>query len=56
MINGEIKVYDVAGRLVLQKRIETEQMNLDITPLGKGLYIVTAEKGTKQARGKLLVE
>ncbi len=56
MISGEIKLYDVAGRLVLQKRIETEQMNLDITPLGKGLYIVTAEKGTKQARGKLVVE
>ncbi len=56
MVGGEVKVYDVHGRVVKEWRVASEKWKVDVSDWGKGLYVVTAEKEGKFARGKLVVE
>ena len=56
MLNGEIKLYDVSGKIVLTKSVNTEKTMLNISELSKGLYIVSLEKDRVVARTKLIVD
>lgn len=56
MLSGELKIYDVAGSLLLQKKIEAIEMSIDVSSFAPGMYVVVAEKQGKAARSKLVVE
>lgn len=56
MLSGELKIYDVAGSLLLQKKIEATEMSIDVSSSAPGMYVVVAEKQGKVARSKLVVE
>ncbi|MBL7779112.1 MAG: T9SS type A sorting domain-containing protein [Chitinophagales bacterium] len=56
MLSGEIKIYDVAGSLLLQNKMEATEMSVDVSSFAPGMYVVVAEKQGKVARSKLVVE
>ena len=56
MIGGEVKVYDVHGRMVKEWRVASEKWQVDVSDWSKGMYVVVATKGEKTARGKMMVE
>lgn len=56
MLTGELKIYDVAGSLLLEKKIVATEMVLDVSSFTEGIYLVVAEKQGRMARSKLVVE
>ncbi len=56
MLYGELKIYDVAGKKLLQKNLDTTKLIIDVSGFSKGIYMVVAQKGNKIARTKLLLE
>jgi hypothetical protein len=56
MIGAQVKVYDIQGQLMLLTKADAEQNTIDISALSSGMYVVTIDKGNKQARSKLVVE
>ena len=44
-VNGEIKIYDVLGRILLSETIETNYTTLNINHLAKGTYFITIKNG-----------
>jgi hypothetical protein len=49
-------VYDVTGKVVKEWRVRSNKWQVDVSDLGKGLYVVAATNGEKTARAKLVVE
>lgn len=61
LIGGEVKVYDVHGRVVKKFEVSSFQVSslklvVDVSDWSKGMYVITAEKEGMVARGKLVVE
>lgn len=63
MIGGELKVYNVHGRVVKEWKVTSEKWQVDVSDWSKGLYVVvvTSTKPSqggqyKTARAKLVVE
>jgi hypothetical protein len=53
---GEITINDLGGRQLLQIPIASTQTQLDISNLGKGVYVVSVLFDTQKLTGKLVVE
>lgn len=56
MQNAELKIFDVTGTEMMQKRIMEEKTVLDVSAFSIGLYFVTAQKGERVWSTKLIVE
>lgn len=56
MIGGDIRVIDIAGRIVIQQNTTKAITELDVKSLDKGLYIVVVEKHGKTSTGKLIID
>ena len=54
--DAELKIYDVAGKVVKEFKAATAVVIVDVSDLNKGLYLIIAEKEGKYARAKLVVE
>jgi hypothetical protein len=54
--DAELKIYDVAGKVVKEFKAATAVVIVDVSDLNKGLYLIAAEKEGKYARAKLVVE
>lgn len=53
---GELRVADVYGRVVHRQSVGFEpQMQIDLGGLGRGVYLLTIEKGGRSASGRLLL-
>jgi hypothetical protein len=55
-INGEIRVYDLQGKLVLDNLLIEHKMTLDVSNLSKGLYFLKFENGNNIVTKKLIIE
>ncbi len=56
MLGGELKIYDVSGRLVKQLMVEALQFGLEVSELSKGVYVISIEHEGLLGRGKLVKE
>lgn len=56
MREAEVKIFDVAGKVVKGFKAATAAAVVDVSDLNKGLYLIAAEKEGKYARAKLVVE
>ncbi len=56
MQDAEVKIFDVAGKVVKEFKAATAAAVVEVSDLNKGLYLIAAEKEGKFARGKLVVE
>ena len=52
---GEIVVRDVTGRLLIQKKINSEQMIVDSSDLPNGLYILSVTNENNTWSSKLII-
>lgn len=53
----EAKVYDMSGKLIVDKRSKERKLNLDLTNFGKGIYILnTVDQNGKRVSVKLMVK
>ena len=49
-----IRIYDLTGRIVLQSTPNRENLNLNVTDLSKGVYLVKLNAGDKESTIKLI--
>ena len=56
MQGAVLSVYDVAGKVLLSQEAKEEQIHIDVSAFGKGLYFVTAQKGERILSTKLVIE
>lgn len=54
--NAVISIYDLSGKLVLQKEIQSKnkKTNLDISSLGNGMYMIQVNNNNRLSRFKLM--
>jgi len=50
----EVKVYDILGKLVIQKQISSSNRALDVSILNKGMYLVNITLGNQTMTKKLI--
>ncbi|MBK8659061.1 MAG: T9SS type A sorting domain-containing protein [Bacteroidetes bacterium] len=56
MLHAELKVFDVTGKLMIEKNVTEEQTAIDVSDLNRGMYLMIAEKQGMFARVKMVVE
>ncbi|MCB4234125.1 T9SS type A sorting domain-containing protein [Kaistella anthropi] len=53
----DAKVYDMGGKLILDKKSKERKLDLDLTRFGKGVYILnTVDQNGKRVSVKLIVK
>jgi hypothetical protein len=50
----EIKIYDITGKLVISEKNSSSQLNIDVTKLPKGMYIIKMSDGNSVVSRKIL--
>ena len=56
MLGGELKLYDISGRLMKKLMVEALQFVVEVSDLSKGVYVTTIEHEGVLGRGKLVKE
>ena len=56
LLGGELKLYDISGRLAKQLMVEALQFAVEVSDLSKGVYVITIEHEGVFGRGKLVKE
>ncbi|MFB9052656.1 DNRLRE domain-containing protein [Formosa undariae] len=55
-VGADLKLYDVVGKLVLQKQIENENQSVDVSSLNGGIYFVRVNNNGRISTKKIIKE
>jgi len=53
---GEIRIYDITGKLILSTIFNSNQAKIDVSHLDKGSYILVTSNNTSQSVSKIIIE
>ncbi len=54
--NGAVKIFDIAGRAVKLFQVSGFRVQVDVSDLSKGMYVVAVEKDGRRTRTRLIME
>ncbi|WP_434035599.1 CBM96 family carbohydrate-binding protein [Formosa sp. 4Alg 33] len=55
-VGADLKIYDIVGKLVLQKQVENENQSIDVSTLNGGIYFVNVNNNGNISTKKIIKE